>query len=108
MTSSVNCRPFLGPLTLFSLLLSFFVLLLQPHSTFANPADSQCATGNHGGESYSGGAGVSCLNGDVFLKSTIVEVGIHQTGSYGTFRKAPTGYQSRSFDHPYKNNLDGK
>ena len=33
---------------------------------------------------------------DVFLKSTIVEVGIHYTGSYGTYRKAPNAGMSIS------------
>mmetsp|Transcript_22541 Transcript_22541/g.46821 ORF Transcript_22541/g.46821 Transcript_22541/m.46821 type:complete len:4475 (+) Transcript_22541:277-13701(+) len=106
-SSIITAGPSSGRSQILALYLGLIVLLLHPLASVAAPSDSACATGNHGSESYTFGNGVSCLNGDVFLKSTIVEVGIHGTGSYGTVRKAPSGYQSRNFDHPYTNSLDG-
>jgi hypothetical protein len=34
------------------------------------------------------------LGGDIFLKGTYIEVGIHYVGSYGTYNTAPAGFVS--------------
>ncbi|GMI00407.1 hypothetical protein TrST_g13361 [Triparma strigata] len=93
----------MAPLNLLGMTVAVLLLF---HQVQAGPELSACAPGSRGSEGWVTGIG-NCANGDVFLKSSIIEVGIHTTGSYGTSRRAPSNYQSRSYDHPYNNNIDG-
>ena len=101
-------RPPLQPDGMKGLAVSLLCSLLPVSSAFipATPSWSACATVNADSPTYKFGVGTCSSSGSVMLKSDVVEVGIHNLGSYGTnFRSpssakgAPVGYTSSTYNN---------
>ena len=88
------------------MLLPLLALLLAPTAYAGTPSNSYCASGSsRTSPTYTNNVGSCANNGDVFLRSSIVEVGIHSAGSYGTYRKSHSSFVD--FTHSYRSDLQG-
>ena len=87
--------PLSSALTTTVLILS--LLLSTISNSYASSGDSACATGGGSSPSYVRGTG-SCA-GSIHLRTAIVEVGVHNTFSFGVPHRPPSDYSSNTYSN---------